>query len=329
MSPHHLTPDATALLCAVQAVTAGAYPAQAARTTGVALTTLLSAVEVYHQAGRAALEARSESETWLQTHIEFSDWERAESIAAERIAPTLDELVHSGLAARWWFIRKHPHWRFRVQAAFAEAETALQDELARLWRDLVGAGTLSSWQRTIYEPEVLAFGGPEGMKGAHDLFSSDSRELLAYFRQEKPPLGRREVSILLCTKLFRDARLDWFEIGDVWHRVAALRPFDGDAGEDRVKKLAGDLASMLELDTCDEGALFKRGGVLSPLSQWASTFGTTGAALSDAALAGTLERGVGSVLAQHVIFHWNRLGLSAKRQAIIAHAAETAVLGAL
>ena len=48
--------------------------------------------------------------------------------------------------------------------------------------------------------------------------------------------------------------------------------------------------------------------------------------LGAAASAGTLGRGLRAVLAQTVIFHWNRLGLSAITQAVLTHAAASACL---
>ncbi|WP_313949438.1 lantibiotic dehydratase C-terminal domain-containing protein, partial [Frankia sp. AvcI1] len=42
---------------------------------------------------------------------------------------------------------------------------------------------------------------------------------------------------------------------------------------------------------------------------------------------GTLTRGIRAVIALHVIFHWNRLGLTATTQAGLARAAKEAVFG--
>jgi thiopeptide-type bacteriocin biosynthesis protein len=55
--------------------------------------------------------------------------------------------------------------------------------------------------------------------------------------------------------------------------------------------------------------------------------GQTGQTLGTLARSGTLQRGQREVLSYHVIFHWNRLGLSALRQAILARTARDAILG--
>nr|WP_143267114.1 lantibiotic dehydratase C-terminal domain-containing protein [Amycolatopsis thailandensis] len=53
---------------------------------------------------------------------------------------------------------------------------------------------------------------------------------------------------------------------------------------------------------------------------------TAGVDLGRLARVGTLRRGLRAVLSHHVIFHWNRIGLSYGTQAILAHAVKTAVL---
>lgn len=70
--------------------------------------------------------------------------------------------------------------------------------------------------------EVFAFGGPTGMSVAHNLFHRDSQHIVAYLGRvgaSPPPnsqIGRREVSMLLCSLLMREAGQEWYEQGDVW-----------------------------------------------------------------------------------------------------------------
>lgn len=72
------------------------------------------------------------------------------------------------------------------------------------------------------QPEISAFGGPIGITAAHDLFTADTRAILTTPASTR--LGRRELSILLCTTMMRAAGLEWYELGDAWHRVASERP---------------------------------------------------------------------------------------------------------
>ena len=190
---------------------------------------------------------------------------------------------------------------------------------------LTTAGLISRWWQTRYEPENVAFGGQSGMDIAHDLFCSDSSNILAYLRRGEPTLGRRELSVLLCSTLFRAAGQEWFECGDIWHRVARLRPIPAETPTDRLTELGESLRKLLTYDARPTGALFGTDGPLAFAASWAAAFNHAGHALAVAANEGALERGTRDILAHHVIFHWNRIGLPHKTQSILAHAAKTAI----
>ncbi|MGH3792897.1 MAG: thiopeptide-type bacteriocin biosynthesis protein [Pseudonocardiaceae bacterium] len=74
----------------------------------------------------------------------------------------------------------------------------------------------------VYEPEIHTFGGADAMGLAHALFHADSRHLLAHLAQRRQD-HRRELGLLLGTRLMRAAGQDWYEQGDIWARVAAHR----------------------------------------------------------------------------------------------------------
>ena len=185
---------------------------------------------------------------------------------------------------------------------------------------------ISGWRRTVYEPETAAFGGRQAMNVAHDLFWTDSNNILRYLGQQEPAFGRRELSVLLCTALFRAAGQEWFECGDIWHRVAQLRP-SPDVPADRLAELAESLHGLLARDARPTGTLFGAGGPLAFAAPWAAAFHNAGQALAEAAIGGTLTQGTRAILRYHVIFHWNRLGLSATTQSLLARAAAAAIFG--
>ncbi|WP_026931901.1 thiopeptide-type bacteriocin biosynthesis protein [Glycomyces tenuis] len=329
------TPDLTAgpsrtpetaqrLLDAIAQIDRDTDPAQIADEHRVSTTTLLSAVEVYHEAGRAAVETATAAETWLQTHVEFTSWDQAHHYAADEIAPELDSLCATGFARRWWFIRKYPRWRIRVQATSPEHRPELAARLDRIWANLTDAGSISAWQPTVYEPETLAFGGTSGMRVAHELFSADSRTVLDHLIRTDPPLGIRETSILLCTRLLHAANLEWFEMGDVWHHVTRLRPMPAEVPSERLKVLAKDIKPLLSIGAGPHTELFADRSPLHPYTRWVRAFADAGATLRTFADVGDLQRGLRSVLAYHVIFHWNRIGLSSQQQTLLAHAAKAA-----
>jgi hypothetical protein len=56
------------------------------------------------------------------------------------------------------------------------------------------------------------------------VFCDDTHGFLDYLIGEDQPLDRRDLSLLLLSTMFTAAGLDWFERGDVFARIAALRP---------------------------------------------------------------------------------------------------------
>ncbi|HEY9476069.1 MAG TPA: thiopeptide-type bacteriocin biosynthesis protein [Mycobacteriales bacterium] len=300
----------------VLAVLAGADPDVTAVDCGVERADLADALLVYHAAGLAALERRVEAE-WYQVRVLFPDWSTAEAVVAEHLGPRLDQLQARSAVVGWWFLRKHPCWRIRLHGADTAAVAAVLDELTL-------AGVLTRWWPTIYEPETTAFGGPTGVHAAHDLFCADSRGVIDYARQNAPALGRRELSLLLISALQRAAGLDWFECGDVFDRVARLRPGPSDAA--RVDELAMKMRPLLAVPTRADSPLFAPGGPVDFAMPWLAAFEKAGRQLGDAARGGQLDRGVRAVLTHIAIFHWNRFGMSATTQGILARAASTAIL---
>jgi thiopeptide-type bacteriocin biosynthesis protein len=275
---------------------------------------LADAVETYRASGRAALHRRAEH-AWFQARVTPTEWANAEATFAAHVAPRLDQL--DGGRAGWWFLRKHPDWRLRVRAGDHHQVAAVLD-------DLVTAGMISRWRRSIYEPEAAAFGSDTAMAIVHDLFCADSRGVLTYTRQSDPQLGRRELSLLLIRALQQHAGLDWFEAGDVFDRITHMRPVPADA--DRVAALATKIQPLLAVATHADLALFTPTGPVAYAAPWLAAFIQAGRDLGEAAAANRLDRGLRAILAQIVIFHWNRLGLTAHAQGILAHAAKAALL---
>ncbi|WP_344916655.1 thiopeptide-type bacteriocin biosynthesis protein [Streptosporangium oxazolinicum] len=308
--PYHLA-------AAVLAILAGADLDATGATSGVDPDDLDDALQVYRAAGLAALERRAER-GWYQLRVQFPDWSAAETIGATHLGPRLDELQAGGATTGWWFLRKYPCWRLRLRDADSAAVDQMLDELLM-------AGLLTRWWPTVYEPEIAAFGGPTGMDVVHDLFGADSRGVLDYARQSAPSLGRRELSVLLINALCREAGLDWFELGDVFDRVARLRPAP-DADDVRVEQLADSLRTLLALPAPAANALFEVGGPVAFAAPWLAAHQIAGRRLGEAASQGRLHRGVRAALTHVVVFHWNRLDLPATTQGILAHAARTATL---
>lgn len=314
-------PSTARLAGAVRSVLAGQPVNTVAARHELERGDLTEAVDLYDQAGQDALYDRSADATWWQANLEFDDWNHAEETVVAHLAPVLDSLAQTGVLHSWWFIRKAPCWRLRLRPGDSDKLHARAS--AQLDR-LVECDRLAAWRPSYYEPEVLAFGGPVGIRIAHDLFSADSANLLAHLRTGQMPLGRREFSMLLCTELFRAAGQESFEAADVWNRVAHLRSpgseIQAEAG------LVQQLRGVLSYDTSPDGPLFTSDGPLVSGHSWAAAFHVCGRHLARAANHGNLHRGLRRVLAHHVIFHWNRLGLGVQTQQALAHAAAKALL---
>ncbi|AZK97092.1 MULTISPECIES: thiopeptide-type bacteriocin biosynthesis protein [Streptomyces] len=260
-----------------------------------------------------------DSPAWQQVNISFPDWNRSEQTALTHLAPILFAAEDDGAITSWFHIRKRPCWRLRYLPS-AESDPQNGRELDAL----TTAGHITGWTPAVYEPEIHAFGGPEAMETAHRFFHHDSRGLLTHLRDEHHPVGghRREISLLLCTALMRTAGLDWYEQGDVWARVAAHRLLP--VGRRSTTRQRAAVHRLLTVDTDDQTS---ENGPLARTREWARAYTTAGHKLSTLATTGALHRGLREVLAHHVIFAWNRLGLPYATQAALAATANEVVFG--
>lgn len=258
--------------------------------------------------------------TWSQIEIEFVSWEEAEHIASIELLPVLERAESQGDLERWWYIRKRPRWKLRLQHASPSGDGILKGVLD----NLAVRGHLHSQTRAIYEPETYAFGGTMGMTVAHSLFHEDSRGCLHYFASERSqPIGRRELSILLYSLLFRSAQQDYYEQGDIWKLVQQNRPAEAGLLPKQISDLAPALRALISADT--RQVIASNDILRASVGPWADAIAERGAALVELAHHGGLTRGLRAVLAHHVLFHWNRIGLPYHTQSIIATAASNAI----
>ncbi|MEY9875738.1 thiopeptide-type bacteriocin biosynthesis protein [Streptacidiphilus sp. MAP12-33] len=253
--------------------------------------------------------------TWHQANITFPTWRDAEPTAARILAPLLRQAEDDGAINAWFVMRKHPCWRMRYQPGpghHTRIEAALDS--------LTTAGLLTGWTPVHYEPETFAFGGPRAMDVAHRLFHLDTRNLF----DDAATHGtahRRETTLLLCSLLLRSAELDWYEQGDVWSRVAAHRPAPNAEHAQRLRE------SMHRLLTADGAQPLLPGDRLDQHTHRARAYTLAGNDLARLAATGELHRGLRAVLAHHILFAFNRAGLSMPDQSALTHAAAAAILG--
>lgn len=255
---------------------------------------------------------------WRQVNVAFPNWERAEATAVAELGPLLRAAEGEGSIAAWFILRKQPCWRIRYVPL-----TGVQDLVDQRLDELVAAGSATGWTETVYEPEVHAFGGPQSMEAAHRFFHRDSQSLLDFLRSDATR-HRREISLMLCSFMMRAAGLDWYEQGDVWARVAAHRapsPGSQQEGSDRLRTAVHRLLSV------DQQFAVQPPGPLAGATVWVSAYADIGTEMAHLNETGQLHRGLRDVLAHHVIFAWNRLGLPYTMQAALTTAAKNVIFG--
>ncbi|MFY1597339.1 methyltransferase, FxLD system [Micromonospora sp. WMMD737] len=241
---------------------------------------------------------------WRQINLTFSDWQTAEEYAAARLAPALTGAEDRGVITAFWFIRKTETWRLRllpgVRLAWVYA----------LLADLTDDDRIRGVTEPIYRPEAYAFGGDDAMTVAHTLFHADSRHILGYLTAGT---HRRELGIVLATRLMRAAGLEFSEQGDVWRHLAARRHQSNAPGP--TPQL---IAAVQRLLTATDDA---PGSPLATSPQWPQAHDQAGADLGILDRHGALTRDLRGVLTHHLLFLFNRLGISAADAWLLATAA--------
>jgi protein-L-isoaspartate(D-aspartate) O-methyltransferase len=198
---------------------------------------------------------------------------------------------------RFHFLRKEGKLRLRT-------ERPVPDLLDQLVADQLATG----WAGGVYEPETDAFGGPDAMAVAHKVFCADSPAALA---ETGSPLAK-ERCVLLISAMNRSAGLDPFEIGDVWAKIANLRPT---IDPPDLAHRAAAITTMRRLTNADAA---KRDNTEPGWPKRVTAFTQAGRRLARLAADGQLTRGLRAVLAHHAIFAFNRSGVSAADQAAMA-----------
>ncbi|MFF8968986.1 thiopeptide-type bacteriocin biosynthesis protein [Streptomyces sp. NPDC014995] len=314
---------------AVLAVLTGTPLAEAADWARFSPEHLAEAAERYRSAGRAALTTRPEPSGWHQVNIEFADYPTAELTFLTYLLPPLRQATDTGAVGSWWFGRKYPCWRLRVAPGHETTAQELSEHLVRALNSAVSWGVVKRWWSTLYEPKTTEFGGPEGIRIAHDLFHIDSVGALDYLHRtstaDNGVLDARTTSLLVISDFLRAAGQEWSDQGDVWARVEAQRPLPDDVPVDRVTAMTSRLHDLL---TTDAGPARTNTDHLAPYADWAAGMRHGGQALALAANAGLLGVGTRGILARHILYQWNRMGFTPRQQGIWARAARETFLGA-
>ncbi|MBW1597214.1 methyltransferase, FxLD system [Streptomyces sp. JJ38] len=222
-------------------------------------------------------------------------WHASVAFAGGTMSPEAARCLSAALHdQRFHFLRKDSGLRLRTERPSA----ALLDRL-------VAEQQATGWVGGAYEPETEAFGGPEGMDVAHEVFCADSRSALP----ETGAPGTRERAVMLLSAMIRKAGLDPFEAGDVWSQFAALRP---PVAPPTGPALDRSVSAMRRLMNADAA---RRPDAEPGWAERVAVFEDAGRRLRRLAADGRLIRGLRAVLAHHAIFAFNRAGVPVTEQA--------------
>lgn len=225
-------------------------------------------------------------------------WHATVAFPGGAVSPEAAQVLSAALHdQRFHFLRKDSGLRLRTE----RPAPALLDRL-------VAEQQITGWVDGIYEPETEAFGGPEGMDVAHDVFCADSRSALP----ETGSPGTRERCVMLLSTMIREAGLDPFETGDVWSQFAAVRP---PVTSPTGPTLDRSVSAMRRLMNADAA---RRPDAEPGWADRVAAFEDAGRRLRQLAADGRLIRGLRAVLAHHTIFAFNRAGVPVVEQAATA-----------
>ncbi|WP_307871103.1 methyltransferase, FxLD system [Micromonospora sp. C51] len=238
-------------------------------------------------------------------NLTFANWRTAEKYAADRLAPALVAAEDDGVIRAFWFVRKSETWRLRLLPG------GRLPPVYALLADITADDRIRDVAEPFYRAEAYAFGGDDAMTIAHTLFHADSRHILGHLAGGGD--HRRELGVLLATRLMRAAGLEFSEQGDVWRHITTRRhqPHTPEPSPTLI-------AAVQRLVTANDDT---PGSPLSTTPSWSRAHEQAGRDLRFLDRNGTLTRDLRGVLTHHVLFLFNRLGISATDTWLLATAA--------
>lgn len=241
---------------------------------------------------------------WLQASCAlFPAFDGGPFIPWTALSGALEAWRAAGLVRRFWFVRKPPGLRLRIQGPGPAA--ALRAEVAAWLLAAERRNDLRGFRFTVYEPETYRFGGAAGMEIAHAHFDAGAALALAYetlpdeVRAQAP---RHALSLALTADLLARCLDDRAEAWDVWCRLRDALPASEVAEAPRelwTRALRG-LPGIAAGEHPALGALLARAE---------DAHAATARSLRALADSGALRVGPRAWLAAAAVFEWNRLGL--------------------
>lgn len=242
---------------------------------------------------------------WLYVRIPI-DPVGGRRMLLQQIVPMVRDVQRTMPILGWWWLCKRDMRGAAIRLRLFVAPDASQRVAETIRLRLDGLG--HAFTMPCYEPELLLFGGPHGMRAAHDFFCADSAFLAAW--AEKQPADRgalipEGLSVALTMRMLQAAGLDLFERWDVFDRVAGKR-VAGSADDSRFARYEALARQIVAAGHdrvlqrfADEGD-----GAVAEHITFLDAFGRR---LSGLYLDGFLECGLREFFVPIILFHWNRL----------------------
>jgi thiopeptide-type bacteriocin biosynthesis protein len=260
----------------------------------------------------------TETSSWLQVNVAVAR-HNASALPGvralfRRLSPIISYWKREQKIKCFFFARKPPDLRLRFLCASPESELLL--DLETILLELQKSGLVSHFFRSVYEPEVLQFGGTEAMALVHRYFETDSLAWTALDLLEEANariIATDTLVLAVMNDLFLRTLSCSAEVWDAWCNLAKSIPSSQTDTPPRTEIV---LIESIVPSACAEEERILR-NYLEANQQLAT-------GLQHTWTEGKLLCGMRALLPFIAMFHFNRHGLDSVRQVAIASAMKQA-----
>jgi thiopeptide-type bacteriocin biosynthesis protein len=233
-----------------------------------------------------------------------------DDLITDAILPFAEDIVHSGLADSWFFIRysdPERHLRLRFHQAAQQSTGELFSKITAWTGQWLKHGTLTKTVFDTYEQEVERYGGTEGVHAAEELFAADSAASAILLKLLKSRAWPHDETTLFVLTI--DDLLDALGLSETdrlaWYKKQTNARTSDVGTEFRKRKeilraALNDPASFLSQLPCGREVIETLAGRRSALSR-------IGQQLTALKQDGVLSRSLDELCASFVHLHLNRL----------------------
>ena len=261
----------------------------------------------------------SSLERWIYLRVSHHDPVTYRHSIQRDIEPVITELSSQFQINAWWWLRKQDTSGSAIRLRVAASPSCTVSVEKALTATLIERGyDVSS---LYYEPEVRLFGGPGGIKIAHELFHRDSLFLARWAQCEEAPrypIIPVGLSLAIMVYMTSAAGLDTFERWDVFAQISEMRPLPSGSDASRRREYE-ELARKVTSAGPDAVFALYKGRQGDILREYRAHLVALAGALSRAYFSGGIDCGLREFLVPVLIFHLNRAGISWTAQCSLAY----------